>query len=152
VHNGSIPFILSTMGRTAGTAIALSLSLLLSLGIFLYQRSLEPHYGFVATRHTLSYVGLASLVIATFQPFKLSSTTISVYASIVFGSLPKALYWMAVWTARKKEPIYGPLIVHAVILFPLVSAFVFLASQSGVSPLLVRRGLPAIVPGAYDVL
>jgi hypothetical protein len=92
----------------------------LSLILFAYERALTPLYGSGPTNHTLSRVAVNASLAAAVHPFRISPTQIWLFAALGLTLAPNATYWVAVWTARRKDPVWGPTITHLVVLTPLI--------------------------------
>jgi hypothetical protein len=107
---------------------AVILSVPLSLILFFYQRGLVPIYGSVPTNAYLDHVVLSELVLI------LSSSAISrspwkgpktwLFGALVFLLAPNALYWVPVLTARKRDPVLGPIVTHLTTLTFLVGVVI----------------------------
>jgi hypothetical protein len=97
----------------------LAISLPLSLTIFTYVREIVPLYGFGPTTSLLEAVALGAILFSSVQPFPIPWKTNLLLAAIAFTLAPNATYWIAVWTARRKDPVWGPAITHAFVLAPL---------------------------------
>jgi hypothetical protein len=106
----------------------------LSLLLFAYERALTPLYGSGPTNYTLNRVVSATSLAAAVHPSRISSTHIWMCAAIGLSLAPNATYWVAVWTARRKDPVWGPTITHLVVLAPLVFIWITCVIQlAGVS-------------------
>ncbi|KAJ3799211.1 spermidine synthase [Lentinula aff. detonsa] len=103
----------------------LSLSFPLSLVLFTYERAVIPIYASVPTKLYLPHFTLLALAIPHLSSFiylrKLSQWKRYI-AGLALALAPNATYWVAIWTARWKDPYLGPAILHAVVLVPLVFA------------------------------
>ncbi|PBL02705.1 spermidine synthase [Armillaria gallica] len=97
----------------------------LSLVVFIYERALVPIYGSVPTNHLLDKILVAALVISAVQPFAFSLSQKAFLAALLFAAAPNATYWVAVLSARNRDPVWGPAITHVVVLVPMV---VFISS------------------------
>ncbi|KAF9013363.1 spermidine synthase [Cyathus striatus] len=92
----------------------------LSLILFAYERTLVPLYGFGPTTSHLHLAGLAATVFTSVQPFRISSSNTRLLSGLILSLAPNASYWVATWTARRKDVFWGPLTTHAIVLGPLV--------------------------------
>lgn len=102
--------------KVAGvSAVALPLSII----IFAYQREIVPLYGSAPTTLLLETTAAAASLLAAVQPFQIPLQTNLLLTSIALTLAPNATYWVAVWSARRKDPVWGPAITHASILAPL---------------------------------
>lgn len=134
---------------------ALSLAVTLSLVLFTYERAVIPIYASVPTRLYLPHFALLALTIPHFQPFKHPRRLLQwkwFVAGLALALAPNAMYWVAIWTARWKDPYLGPVVLHAVVLVPLVSAIanctvvsaliLMVLSESFVDPTSVSQRCP----------
>lgn len=97
----------------------LAAALLLSLTIFTYVREIIPLYGHGPTTTLLEAVFFGAILFSSIQPFPIPMKTNLILTAIVFTLAPNATYWIAVWTARRNNPVWGPAITHALVLAPL---------------------------------
>ena len=97
----------------------LAVALPLSLTIFTYVREIVPLYGLKPTTLLLEAVTFGAILFSSVQPFPIPLKTNLLLAAIAFTLAPNATYWIAVWTARRKDPLWGPAITHALVLAPL---------------------------------
>lgn len=107
----------SSIINMLGAALAL---LPVSLILFTYERALNPLYGSGPTNYTLTKVILPTFLASAVNPFRISTTHIWLYAALGLSLAPNATYWVAVWTARRRDPVWGPTITHAAVLAPLI--------------------------------
>ncbi|KIY69737.1 hypothetical protein CYLTODRAFT_420421 [Cylindrobasidium torrendii FP15055 ss-10] len=108
----------------------------LPLVVFAYERALFPLYASAPTQHFLIYFVGAALAAASFWPYRISTTFKGLPAAAVYALAPNASFLVAVYSARWKSPIWGPVFTHATVLFPmLLSSGVF---QSAGKSLLVK--------------
>ncbi|KAJ8515347.1 hypothetical protein ONZ45_g7235 [Pleurotus djamor] len=105
----------------------------LALYLFAYERTLVPIYASVPTKYLLKKAFIASLGLAALVPVKLSKTKLLVGLSVLLAAAPKATYWVAVVTARRHEPIYGPAVTHLVTLAPVAYLVAGVASNIGLA-------------------
>ncbi|KAJ4479319.1 spermidine synthase [Lentinula aciculospora] len=102
-----------------------SLALALSLILFTYERAVIPIYASVPTRLYLPHLTLLALTTPHLQPFRYLRSLLQwkwFVAGLALALAPNATYWVAIWTARWKDPYFGPAVLHAVVFVPLVSA------------------------------
>ncbi|KAG6842028.1 hypothetical protein C0991_003554 [Blastosporella zonata] len=92
----------------------------ISLVLFVYQRALIPIYATGPTTYLLNPVLAAAMLLAALHPVNISTSTNWLYTALVLAAAPKATYWVSVWTSRKKDPVWGPLITHATVLAPMI--------------------------------
>ena len=102
--------------KAAGVLVV---ALPLSVTIFTYVREIVPLYGLEPTTLLLEAVIFGAIVFSSVQPFPISMKTNFLLSAIAFTLAPNATYWIAVWTARRKDPVWGPAITHASVLAPL---------------------------------
>ena len=101
-------------------ACAVSTVLPLSLVIFTHQRELIPLYGSGPTSYSLYKIAFVAIFVSSIQPFRTSLRRNSLYAALSLTLAPNATYWIAVWSSRWKNPVWGPAFTHATVLGPLV--------------------------------
>jgi hypothetical protein len=104
--------------RAAACAISTVLSL--SLVLFTHQRELIPLYGSGPTSYSLYKIAFVAIFASSIQPFRTSLRRNSLYAALSLTLAPNATYWIAVWSSRWKDPVWGPAFTHATVLGPLV--------------------------------
>ncbi|KAG7449478.1 spermidine synthase [Guyanagaster necrorhizus] len=92
----------------------------LSLVVFIYERALVPIYGSVPTNHLLDKILVPALVISAVQPFAFSLSQRAFISALLFAAAPNATYWVAIWSARNRDPLWGPAATHVVVLVPMV--------------------------------
>ena len=125
------------MTRTSMAALTLwpatfaILSFTFSLVIFAYERALVPLYGSAATNYLLGAVLLSAMLTAAVLPFNLSRRRSLPCSAIALSIAPKATYWVGVMTSRRKQPVLGPAITHALALGPLTFALTALLVEAG---------------------
>ncbi|ESK94483.1 spermine spermidine synthase [Moniliophthora roreri MCA 2997] len=103
--------------------IALAAILLLSLGIFTYERTLIPIYASGPTNDYLHYYLALGLALAIYRRPKLSITQKLLVSGTVLALAPNATYYLAIWSARYRDPLWGPTFVHVLVLMPLVYSY-----------------------------
>src|SRR6266540_1598428 len=102
--------------KAAGvSAVAFPLSLI----IFTYEREIVPLYGSAPTTRLLETIAAATSLLAAVQPFQIPLQTNLLFTGIALTLAPNTTYWVAVWSARRKDPVWGPAITHASVLAPL---------------------------------
>ncbi|KAJ7228376.1 spermidine synthase [Mycena pura] len=112
---------LGVLNVASRLAVGLTVLLVLSLVLFVYQRAIIPIYGIAPSTYTLNSVVAAASLVAAAHPFRVSRLRLLLSAGFVFSAAPLATYWVAVRTARWHRPILGPLLTHFVVLVPLLS-------------------------------
>ncbi|KAK0206700.1 spermidine synthase [Desarmillaria ectypa] len=111
----------------------------LSLVVFIYERALVPIYGSVPTNYLLDKILVAALVISAVQPFTLSLSQKAFFFALLFAAAPNATYWVAVWSARSRNPVWGPAVTHVVVLVPMVvSLSSFMVGSRRKSPRILK--------------
>jgi hypothetical protein len=60
------------------------------------------------------------MLAAAIHPRKISLKQAWLYAALSLSLAPKATYWVAVWTSRRKDPVWGPAVTHITVLAPLI--------------------------------
>ena len=107
----------------------------ISLILFTYERALLPLYGSGPVNHDLNTVILTTSLAIAILPFRISTTHIWLYAALGLSLAPNATYWVAVWTSRWGDPVWGPTVTHAVVLAPLIfSCTSYVIEMGAVSP------------------
>ena len=97
----------------------LKVALPLSLVIFIYDREITPLYGAGPTSLLLDKILLAAILLSAIQPFRIPKQIRFLLAALALTFAPNATYWVAAWTARRTNPVWGPAITHAFVLGPL---------------------------------
>lgn len=97
----------------------LAVALPLSLVAFTYQREIVPLYGAGPTFFLLDKISLAAILLSAVQPFRISKQTNFLLLALGLTFAPNATYWVAAWTARRKNPVWGPAMTHVTVLGPL---------------------------------
>ena len=108
------------MDSLRAVACTISTILPLSLVIFTHQRELIPLYGSGPTSHLLYKTAFVAIIASSIQPFRTSLPRNLIYAALALTLAPNATYWIAVWSSRWKDPVWGPAFTHATVLGPLV--------------------------------
>ncbi|EPQ59134.1 hypothetical protein GLOTRDRAFT_54861 [Gloeophyllum trabeum ATCC 11539] len=102
-----------------GAIFSASLTVSLSLTIFIYQRTLEPIYGTVPPNLHLWYVVVGAGSLGVVAPIFNLWTGIGL-AGALLSVMPYATYWVSVYSARYHDPVYGPLSTHLAVLAPII--------------------------------
>lgn len=110
----------------------------LSLVLFAYERGLVPLYGSGPTTNLLGTIILGAVAIAAVQPFKVSTAGNWLLAGMALSAAPNAAYWVAVLSSRRKDPVWGPIFTHAVVLVPLILVISTLATQPEVNTIVAQ--------------
>jgi hypothetical protein len=92
----------------------------LSLIIFTHEREIIPLYGSGPTSYLLDKIIFAAVIASAIQPICVSLSRNLLYSAIALTLAPNATYWIAVWTSRRKDPLFGPALTHTFALGPLV--------------------------------
>jgi hypothetical protein len=93
-------------------------TLVLSLALFAYERSIEPLYGSVATAYYLAHVLYGACTVAYFVPAPSPAVSQLILAALLCTA-PTSTYWVAVLTGRYGDPKLGPLVTHLVVVAPI---------------------------------
>ncbi|THV08321.1 hypothetical protein K435DRAFT_740343 [Dendrothele bispora CBS 962.96] len=124
----------------------------LSLVVFAYERALNPLYASIPSAFLLDKLLFCAILAALANPFHLKESHKCFLAGIVLALTPNATYWLPVWTTRNwKNPYWGPVIVHAIVLVPLAFSFGSLV-KSGPTRLWSRFGILYILVAAGSTL
>lgn len=126
--------------------------LLLSLILFTYERALIPLYASGPTNYTLKNVILTASLAAAVHPFIISATQVWLYAALALSLAPNATYWVAVWTSRRKDPVWGPTITHVTVLAPLIFIWATCIIELGTRTLTQGRPNGTRPPVSYRLL
>ena len=104
-------------------ALANTLSLVvltaLSLVTFGYQHALEPLYGSAPTQWHLNKIVWLSCIVGSFAPTLPMLPTLFV-GGVLLTAMPYTSYWVAVYTGRMGNAIWGPIATHLVVLAPIL--------------------------------
>lgn len=92
----------------------------LSLIIFTHEREIIPLYGSGPTSYLLDKIVFAAVIASAIHPICVSLSRNLLYSAIALTLAPNATYWIAVWTSRRKNPLFGPALTHTFALGPLV--------------------------------
>jgi len=92
----------------------------LSLIIFAHEREIIPLYGSGPTSYLLDKIVFAATIASAIRPIRISLSRNFLYNALALTLAPDATYWLAVWTSRRKDPLFGPAITHIFALGPLV--------------------------------
>ncbi|KAI0832594.1 hypothetical protein BC628DRAFT_1310250 [Trametes gibbosa] len=100
--------------------VAIVVLLGLSLVTFKYKHSLEPLYGTAPVELHLTKIVWASSVIGSLTPsVPISRATLSL--GLLLYALPHSSHWVAVYTGRLGDLIWGPVATHLIVLLPILS-------------------------------
>lgn len=112
--------------KTSLTAIAVTrvaaivVLLGLSLVTYNYKHALEPLYGNAPVNLHLTKIVWAASILGTFAPsVPISRATLGL--GLLLYALPHSSYWVAVYTGRMGDPIWGPVATHLIVLLPILS-------------------------------
>jgi len=97
----------------------LAVALPLSLVIFTYEREIVPLYASGPTLYLLDKVVMTAMLLSSLQPFRIPLKWNLLATALALTLAPNATYWVAVKTAKIKDPVLGPAITHAAVLGPL---------------------------------
>lgn len=122
----------ATWTSTKSSLSILAVSVALSLFTTAYENSVIPLFASVPTLKYLGYVVHTSTAFAIITP-NLSSSRILLILGCLLLLAPHTSYWISVHAARFKDPIYSPLVTHALVLAPVVYFSVSLAMSVDVS-------------------
>ena len=98
---------------------------LLSLALFIYERTLIPIYAAVPTNQYFQHFLFLSIAISIYiRPKLFSSPAFKwFFSGTLLALAPNATYYLAIWSARQKQPVWGPVFTHTFALIPLVYAY-----------------------------
>ncbi|OBZ76102.1 Polyamine aminopropyltransferase [Grifola frondosa] len=103
----------------ASKAISVVILASLSLVVFSYRRALEPLYGSAPTNLHINKVIWSACILGSFAP-TLSIWPATLVAGILLTAMPASSYWVAVYTGRMGDPVWGPVATHLVVLAPIL--------------------------------
>ncbi|KAG2042216.1 hypothetical protein BDR03DRAFT_1006640 [Suillus americanus] len=110
----------STTWTSARSSLSiLVVSVALSLFTTAYENSVIPLFASVPTLKHLGHVVHTSTALAVVTP-NLSSSKILLILGCLLLLAPHTSYWISVHAARFQDPIYSPLVTHALVLAPVV--------------------------------
>ncbi|KAK7060415.1 hypothetical protein VNI00_001180 [Paramarasmius palmivorus] len=112
--------------------IALVTIVLLSLAVFTYERTLVPIYASGPTNDFLHYYLALGIALGVYRRPNLTTSQKLFVAGTLLALAPNATYYLAIWTARYREPLWGPIAVHTLVLTPLVYAYALFLPQGQV--------------------
>ena len=112
---------------------AIGVLLGLSLVTWAYRRALEPQYGSAPASLHLGKVVWSASILGSFAPtVPLGHATLAL--AFLLYAMPTATYYVAVYTARMGEPIWGPVATHLIVLLPVLSLGVAIVKALQVCP------------------
>jgi hypothetical protein len=115
---------------------------------YAYAQSLLPLYGSTPTRLHLEHIAFTVVAAAMVTPPLVAEyigPRRSSGANLVFISGPLLLiapfttYWIAVYSSRMKDPVWGPVITHFMVLVPITYLLAVAAINLNVSVFLQNR-------------
>ncbi|RDX53922.1 hypothetical protein OH76DRAFT_1399093 [Lentinus brumalis] len=102
--------------RVAAIGVLLGLSLV----TWAYRRALEPQYGSAPASLHLGKVVWSASILGSFAPtVPVGRATLGL--ALLLYALPSATYYVAAYTARLGDPIWGPVATHLIVLLPVLS-------------------------------
>ncbi|OCH94347.1 hypothetical protein OBBRIDRAFT_770124 [Obba rivulosa] len=107
--------LLNALSKAASVIILLSVSLV----AFAYRRYLEPLYGTGPTSYHFNKVVWAACIAGSFGP-TLPVLPATLAAGLLLLAMPNSAYWVAVYTGRFGDPVWGPVITHVVVIAPVL--------------------------------
>ncbi|KAI0939151.1 hypothetical protein AcV5_000646 [Taiwanofungus camphoratus] len=128
----------AVLANVLSKAISVVVLLCLSLSVFAYRRSLTPLYGTAPTDHHFNKVVWAACIIGSFAPIVPILPAV-LAAGILLCLMPNTAYWVAVYTGRMGDPIWGPVATHMAVITPVLGL--------GVA---VVKALQVPLPGQQD--
>ena len=108
----------SPIVAAAANAASVTTLLTLSLVTHEYIRILEPLYATAPVQYHLNKVIWSAVILSSLVP-TLPKASILV-AGILITVLPTSAYWVAAYTARNHDVIWGPVITHLSVLAPIL--------------------------------
>jgi hypothetical protein len=107
-----------------------------SLAIFAYERTLVPLYGSEPTHFHINKVVLGALVASALVPARWSTDVAFLLGTALLSALPASAYWVAVHTSRWRDPLWGPVVTHLLLIAPVVYVLASIVKRLNVSPTL----------------
>ncbi|EMD40933.1 hypothetical protein CERSUDRAFT_111514 [Gelatoporia subvermispora B] len=106
---------LNALSKAASVIVLVALSLV----TFAYRRYLEPLYGSGPTNHHFTKVVWAACIAGSFGP-TLPILPATLTAGLLLLAMPNSAYWVAVYSGRLGDPVWGPVITHLVVIAPVL--------------------------------
>lgn len=126
--------------RVAAIGVLLGLSLV----TWAYRRALEPQYGSAPASLHLGKIVWSASILGSFAPtVPLGRGTLGL--ALLLYALPNATYYVAAYTARLGDPIWGPVATHLIVLLPVLSLGVAIVKALQVHPLALHLPPPLTV-------
>jgi len=94
----------------------------ISLFIFTYERALTPLYGLGPVQQHLNKFVVAGAMLAAINPLHFKPWINWLVAGVALTIAPNATYWVAVFTGREHNSLFGVLKTHAAVALPIVFA------------------------------
>jgi len=99
-----------------------------SFALLAYKRALTPLYSSVPASSYISYVTIVSSALGSVVGVPTNVATLA-YGSLL-AAAPYTTFYVGKYTARWRDPVFGPIVTHAVVLVPILMSGVAL-SQGG---------------------
>lgn len=131
---------LPTRMSVASHVSSAALLVILSWIVFVYERSLIPLYADVPTRLHLLNAVYAAATVGSVIPRSRSlrvRTGIRVVAGLLLCAAPRAGYAIAVHTSGWRDAVWGPVVVHASVLAPIVAILSYIIVEPVRNPRLI---------------
>ncbi|KZT74406.1 S-adenosyl-L-methionine-dependent methyltransferase [Daedalea quercina L-15889] len=108
------------LANVVGKAVSVVVVLGISLNVFAYRRSLTPLYGTAPVELHLNKISWLACAIGSLLPL-MPLQAVVLALGLLLCAMPNTSYWVAVYTGRLHEPIWGPVFTHLVVFTPVVA-------------------------------
>ncbi|KAI0729446.1 hypothetical protein C8Q72DRAFT_317032 [Fomitopsis betulina] len=108
------------LANVVAKALSVGLVLGLSLTVSAYRRSLTPLYGTAPVEQHLNKISWLACAVGSLLP--LMPLQYAVLAlGVLLCAMPNSSYWVAAYTGRLHEPIWGPVLTHLLVFTPVLA-------------------------------
>jgi hypothetical protein len=105
----------------------------LSLAISVYKRTLVPLYALEPTQFLLNEIVFVATTLSGLGWFNCSLNNALLLTGVLLSTAPTTSYWVAAFTARTRDPLWGPTVTHMLVIAPIVYAFTNVLMELDVS-------------------
>ena len=106
--------------NVVGKAVSVVIVLGLSLTVFAYRRSLIPLYGTAPVELHLYKISWVACIIGNLLPLIPLQNAVLVLGALLCA-MPNTSYWVAAYTGRLHDPVWGPVLTHLIVFTPLLA-------------------------------
>lgn len=108
------------LANVVAKALSVGLVLGLSLTVSAYRRSLTPLYGTAPVEQHLNKISWLACAVGSLLP--LMPLQYAVLAlGVLLCAMPNSSYWVAAYTGRLHEPMWGPVLTHLLVFTPVLA-------------------------------